>query len=98
MSLSKASDGQDAKRGDKFGVTPAQLDLEDVKEAEEVKHLEEVQKKEKNIISEDYYASPEFKARERRVVRKMDWYIAPLMGSFNFIVSIALYASSKRTP
>jgi hypothetical protein len=44
-------------------------------------HLEEVASKE----ADDYYKSPEFKARERRVVRKLDFYIAPLMGSLNFI-------------
>ncbi len=30
----------------------------------------------------------DFKARERKVVRKLDLYIAPLMGSFNFIVRL----------
>ncbi|OAA65398.1 high-affinity nicotinic acid transporter [Niveomyces insectorum RCEF 264] len=29
--------------------------------------------------------TPEFKERERRVVRKLDIFIAPLMGAFNFI-------------
>lgn len=49
----------------------------------ETKHLEDVEGRE----TSEYYESHEFKARERRVVRKLDFYIAPLMGSFNFIVS-----------
>lgn len=69
---------------EKFGVTPAAMDLGEPKDGEESKHLEDTASKE----SLDYYNSPEFKARERRVVRKMDWYIAPLMGSFNFIVGL----------
>ena len=68
---------------DNHGVLPME-DNGDVKDAQQSKHVEEVAEKE----GLDYYASPEFKARERRVIRKMDFYIAPLMGSFNFIVGL----------
>ena len=68
---------------DKFGASPLAMDLGPADKVEDSKHVEEVEDRE----ASDYYASPEFKARERRVVRKLDFYIAPLMGSFNFIVS-----------
>ena len=75
---------KDSDQTDKFGVSPAGLDIGDTKHGDGSKHFEDVDGKE----ASDYYSSPEFKARERRVVRKMDFYIAPLMGSFNFIVSL----------
>jgi sugar phosphate permease len=52
-----------------------------MKDTDDRAHVEEMAGKEVN----DYYESPEFKARERRVVRKLDFYIAPLMGSLNFV-------------
>ena len=73
---------KEADATDKIDVTPTQMDVGDAKIAKESKHIEEVPEKE----GADYYSSPEFKVRERHVVRKMDYYIAPLMGSFNFIV------------
>lgn len=72
---------------DNFGVSPAQMDIDSTKAADNSKHVEDVESKE----WWDYYQSAEFKARERRVVRKMDFYIAPLMGSFNFIVNTIPY-------
>ena len=76
---------KETESNDKFGVSPAQMDngCSD-KSVEESKHLEEVAEKE----ASDYYSSPEFKARERRVVRKMDFYIAPLLGLLQLIVSL----------
>lgn len=74
---------KDSEPNDKFGVSPAQMDVGDSdKSLEGSKHVEEVAEKE----ASDYYSSPEFKARERRVVRKMDFYIAPLLGLLQFIV------------
>ena len=73
-----------AELTDKFGVSPAQMDIGESKDAEDSNHIEQFSEKE----TSDYYSSPEFKARERRVVRKMDFYIAPWMGSFNFIVRL----------
>jgi hypothetical protein len=39
------------------------------------------------ITPQLYTDSAEFKEREKKVLRKLDIYIAPLMGAFNFIVS-----------
>lgn len=69
---------------DNFGVSPAEMDLGQTKAPEDSDHVEATESKE----IADYYESAEFKARERRVVRKLDFYIAPLLGSFNFIVCV----------
>ena len=73
-------DEKELRKIDKPGVSPTDLDLGQTQSGEDSKHVETVANEES-----DYYSSLEFKARERRVVRKMDFYIAPLMGSFNFI-------------
>ena len=73
-------DEKELRKIDKSGVSPTGLDLGQTQPGEDSKHVETVANEES-----DYYSSLEFKARERRVVRKMDFYIAPLMGSFNFI-------------
>ena len=80
LRLSSKMSENDSTTADKFGVSPLEMDIDPSKEVTEKKHIEDVEDME-------YYNSAEFKARERKVVRKMDWYIAPLMGSFNFIVS-----------
>lgn len=54
------------------------ITVEDVKDRN---NLEESAMKE----ADDYFNSSEFKARERRVLRKLDFYIAPLLGSLNFL-------------
>ncbi|KAH8812825.1 retrograde regulation protein 2 [Xylogone sp. PMI_703] len=43
-------------------------------------HLEELE-----VTPQLYTDTAEFKERERKVVRKLDTFIAPLMGAFNFI-------------
>ena len=85
-------DEKDGSQHDKFGVSPADMDLGQSKGIEDSNHVEAMESKE----LADYYESPEFKARERRVVRKLDFYIAPLMGSFNFIVSFVQSCSCFR--
>lgn len=51
--------------------------------ARDVKHLEDLE-----ITPQLYTDTAEFKERERKVVMKLDVFIAPLMGAFNFIVSL----------
>ena len=68
---------------DKVGVTPVQMDI-GLDKPKDILSEEVVSDKE----IADYYSSPEFKARERRVIKKLDFYIAPLLGSFNFIVRV----------
>ena len=50
---------------------------------DEGKELDEIE-----VAPQQYTDTGEFKERERRVVRKLDIFIAPLMGAFNFIVSL----------
>jgi sugar phosphate permease len=66
---------------DKVEVSNGRTNGATTKGPEDANHVDQIASKE----ADDYYNSPEFKARERRVVRKLDFYIAPLMGSLNFI-------------
>ena len=66
---------------DKVEVLEDRSKNETTKDADDRNHVDRTASKE----ADDYYNSPEYKARERRVVRKLDFYIAPLMGSLNFI-------------
>lgn len=65
----------------KVDLSQTPTNMKSTNPTEDTNHVEEIANKE----VDDYYTSPEFKARERKVLRKLDWYIAPLMGSFNFI-------------
>jgi uncharacterized membrane protein len=49
----------------------------------ETKHAEVLE-----IAPENFADTQEFRDRERICVRKLDFVIAPLMGAFNFIVSL----------
>ena len=66
---------------EKVDVSEERTNNVTTKDAKDGNNVDQIGK----IESDDYYNSPEFKARERRVVRKLDFYIAPLMGSLNFI-------------
>lgn len=59
------------------------MSLTEEKDYVQAKHDEDVE-----ITPQLYTETAEFKERERKVVRKLDIFIAPLMGAFNFIVSL----------
>ena len=56
-----------------------------------MKHLEHF-----DVSDAAFAESAEFKRRETKVLWKLDLFIAPLMGAFNFIVSLYhLFACSS---